>query len=111
MIFLNIYLLCSLVVFLRLTKEYIDSYSHLVVVLGVVIIFILINHFSDILEIALQDFDLVDTISQKYLSAQYLLGLIEWIKQDYYRSKTKQSIDMVIKYFLFVIQNIHGYKT
>jgi hypothetical protein len=106
MFLLNSYLLCSLIVFLRLTKEYIEPCSHLCIVLSFIIIFILINSFSDVIEVNIQQYDVFCLPSTKHL-----FGIVEWIRQDYSRSKTKQSIDTTIKYFLFVIQNIYGYKT
>lgn len=101
MCFLNIYLVFSLIVFLQITKEYIDSYSHLFVVLCFVIILISVNHYSDVIEGILFNIEQYQGYS----------SFIEWIKNDYNKSRTKRTIDSVIKYFLLSLQNTHGYKT
>lgn len=104
MYILSIYLVTSLVIFLHTTKEYIDAYSHLFVVLSFVVLLILVNHFSDVIESFIE----METSHKNAFSC--LSSLLEWMKKDYRRSKTKRTINYVIKYFLRRLQNIDGDK-
>lgn len=102
---LNIYLVVSLSVFLQITKDYIDSYSHLFVVICFVAILIFVNHYSDAIE------RFIVKLEQNPSVSLSVCGIAYWIKQDYNKSKTKRTIDYIIKYFLFTLQNTDGYKT
>lgn len=105
MFFLNVYLLLSLVVFLQLTKEYIDPHSHLFVVICFVLLLVMVNHFSDHIE------KFVSTVDQHQGQVWCILSFVNWIKRDYKKSKTKRAIECIIKYFLFTLQNTDGHKT
>ena len=115
---LNIYLVVSLIVFLQITKDYIDSHSHLFVVLCFVAILIFVNHYSDAIEcfiVKLEQQPYDDAWSDKCMLSMLqccsICGIADWIKQDYSKSKTKRTIDYIIKYFLFTLQNTDGCQT
>ncbi len=106
MYILNIYLVASLVIFLQTTKEYIDAYSHLFVVLSFVVLLVLTNHYSEVIETFV-----VSEMTTEKPNRLLFANLLEWMKNDYRRSKTKRTIDYVIKYFLLRLQNTDGDKT
>ncbi len=114
---LNIYLVVSLIVFLQITKDYIDSHSHLFVVLCFVAILIFVNHYSDAIECFIVNLEQQphaawsDTYMLGMLQYCSICGIANWIKRDYSKSKTKRTIDYIIKYFLFTLQNTDGYQT
>lgn len=114
---LNIYLVVSLTLFLRITKDYIDSHSHLFVVCCFVAILVFVNHYSDAIECFIVRIENQphDALRDKCMLSiwQYcsICGIANWIKKDYSKSKTKRTIDYIIKYFLFTLQNTDGHKT
>ena len=101
----------SLIVFLHFTKTYIDSYDHLFVVMTFVVLLIVVNHFTEVVECFVNRIDNVIFVNECSVNGNGCSKVLNWIINDYQRSKTKRVIDRFTKYFLSTIQNIDGDKT